>query len=128
MIPNNCKCTDDGSRSYRNVWKMSFISFSLAVIFIMILNSFLKYQENTNKAPNFTTTVTSRHFVEVRMPCNSCVVWEPCIALRRKLSTRDRTKCATVSRFYVTKAMCTEQSFAVLPPSGLNCSNCQQTD
>ena len=32
-------CTDDGRRSYRNVCKMSFISFSLAVIFIIRLFS-----------------------------------------------------------------------------------------
>jgi len=33
----NCKCTDDSSKSYRNVCKMSFVSLSLAVLFIIRL-------------------------------------------------------------------------------------------
>jgi len=33
------ECTDDDKRSYRNVCNMSFVSFSLAVIFIMRLFS-----------------------------------------------------------------------------------------
>ena len=34
---NSCylQCTDDDNRSYRNVCNMSFVSFSLAVIFIV---------------------------------------------------------------------------------------------
>jgi len=31
----NLQCTDDDNRSYRNVCNMSFVSFSLAVIFIV---------------------------------------------------------------------------------------------
>ena len=35
----NLQCTDDDNRSYRNVCNMSFVSFSLAVIFIIRLFS-----------------------------------------------------------------------------------------
>ena len=35
LMQRNLQCTDDDNRSYRNVCNMSFVSFSLAVIFII---------------------------------------------------------------------------------------------
>jgi len=39
IAANNLQCTDDDNRSYRNVCNMSFVSFLLAVIFIIRLFS-----------------------------------------------------------------------------------------
>jgi len=39
VVINNLQCTDEDNRSYRNICNMSFISFSLAVIFIIRLFS-----------------------------------------------------------------------------------------
>jgi len=37
------QCTDDDNRSYRNVCNMSFVSFSLAVIFIIVAEFYCNY-------------------------------------------------------------------------------------
>jgi len=44
----NLQCSDDDNRSYRNVCKMSFISFPLAVIFIIRL-----FSTSAFRVPNF---------------------------------------------------------------------------
>jgi len=41
----NLQCTNDDNSSYRNVWNMSFVSFSLAVIFIMRLFNTSAFRE-----------------------------------------------------------------------------------
>ena len=43
LSPRNLQCTDDDNRSYRNVFNMSFVSFSLAVIFIIELALVLSF-------------------------------------------------------------------------------------
>ena len=80
-------CTDDDNRSYRNVCNMSFVSFSLAVVFITRL-----FSTSAFRVPNlsvkshyeFTCTVrdmkyTSQHFcgktMDVKWPYNVNVVF-----------------------------------------------------
>jgi len=53
------QCTDDDNRSYRNVCNMSFVSFSLAVIFIIRL-----FSTSAFRVPKLVMSlILEKHFV-----------------------------------------------------------------
>ena len=82
----NLQCTDDDNRSYRNVCNMSFVSFSLAAIFIIhrtpklrnlnraCLNSTISFETGDSCCvPPFPLIATSQGCQIYFLPSSLCV-------------------------------------------------------